>query len=430
MADGSTFEVVRMLLVLVFMTVCLVNEYVETDHVMVTALTLVTVAGLVTVEEAVAGFANQGVLTVMVMYVVASGITHTGGLDWYMSKFLGRPKLVGFAQLRLMLPVATASTFFNNTPLVAIMIPIVQLWGKKIGIPASQLLIPLSYASILGGTVTLIGTSTNLVVAGLLGERYPNEFAQEVTIGLMDLALYGVPVALVGFAYVTAFASLLLPNGNSSTDGGGDQSSAAAMLVKARVLRFSPACDRTVGDSGLRGLPGLYLVTVHKRATGETLRAVGPELVLQQGDMLEFTGVVESFGQVCEVFGLEPVTDENEHDDPSDDLLGTIKEEDDEDGAVHGTEEAKEESRVEDGARHGATDKATPTAMPLATSTPPGDLDLVAEESDIDRIRALKAMRGLVRSEHAKRERKGGASEPPEPPVAGEATAPLAALSA
>jgi di/tricarboxylate transporter len=223
-----------------------------------------------------------------------------------MSKMLGRPKILCVAQLRLMIPVGIASAFFNNTPLVAIMIPIVQSWAKKINMSDSQLLMHLSFASILGGTITIIGTSTNLVVAGLLGERYPNEFADEVTVELFDVAIYGVPVMLLGFAYMITFSSFLLPNEGGSGNGGG----ADSILVSARVLRWSPACDNTVADSGLRGLPGLFLVTVHKQSTGATIRAVGPDLVLQEGDQLDFTGVVENFGRVCEEYSLEPVTHE------------------------------------------------------------------------------------------------------------------------
>ena len=221
---------------------------------------------------------------------------------------LGRPKILCIAQLRLMIPVGIASAFFNNTPLVAIMIPIVQSWAKKIGFSDSQLLMHLSFASILGGTITIIGTSTNLVVVGLLGERYPNEHADDVTVNFFDLAIYGVPVMLMGFAYMIISSPILLPNEGGSGNGGG----ADSILVSARVLRWSPACDNTVADSGLRGLPGLFLVTVHKRSTGATIRAVGPDLILQEGDRLDFTGVVESFGRVCEEYALEPITNETE----------------------------------------------------------------------------------------------------------------------
>jgi di/tricarboxylate transporter len=298
----AVFEVTWMLVVLVILFACLVTERVAPDLSMVLALTLCTCGGLISVDEAIAGFSNEGLLTVMSLYVVASGVSHTGGLDWYMSKMLGRPKLLCVAQLRLMLPVALASALFNNTPLVAIMIPIVQSWARKIGVSKTQLLMHLSFASILGGTITIIGTSTNLVVVGLLGERYPNEYSSRpVTIGLFDVGLYGVPVALVGFAYIICMSPFLLPN-----DAGGTNSSSRSggmtddILVSARVMRWSPACDNTVGNSGLRGLPGLFLVTVHKQSTGTTLRAVGPDLILQEGDRLDFTGVVESFGRVSD----------------------------------------------------------------------------------------------------------------------------------
>jgi len=302
----GVFSVVWMLVVLIVLFGMLVSEIVGPDLSMATALTMCTLGGLISVDEAVAGFSNEGLLTVMALYVVASGISHTGGLDWYMSKALGKPKMLCMAQLRLMIPVAIASALFNNTPLVAIMIPIVQSWSKKIGVSPSQLLLHLSFASILGGTVTIIGTSTNLVVVGLLAERYPNDYAEEVNIGLFDVGLYGVPVALVGFAYMVTFSKLLLPSDKGSSSG------SDAFLVSATIMRWSPACDTTVADSGLRGLPGLFLVTVHKRSTGTTLRAVGPDVMLQEGDRLDFSGVVESFGKICDEYGLQPITNENE----------------------------------------------------------------------------------------------------------------------
>ena len=96
------------------------------------------------------------------LFVVAAGISATGGLDWYMGKLLGRPRTVAGAQLRMMLPIAVVSCFLNNTPVVAVMIPIVQRWAEVAHIPRAQVMIPLSFATILGGTCTLIGTSTNL----------------------------------------------------------------------------------------------------------------------------------------------------------------------------------------------------------------------------------------------------------------------------
>ena len=178
---------------------------------MLSALTLCMAANIVTIAEGVSGFSNEGVLTVLVLFVVAAGIQLTGGLDWYMSKLLGRPVNTPAAQLRLMIPIAIISAFLNNTPVVVIMIPIVQKWGKNVGIAPSQLLIPLSFASILGGTCTLIGTSTNLVVAGLMSERYGDN--PDMAIGLFDLGEYGVPILFIGMSYVIIASPYLLPGG-------------------------------------------------------------------------------------------------------------------------------------------------------------------------------------------------------------------------
>ncbi len=128
------------------MFAALISDRVGADMVMVSALTLLMASEIISIEEGVAGFANEGLLTVLVLFVVAAGISHTGALDWYMGKLLGRPKNGASAQLRLMVPIAIVSAFLNNTPVVAVMIPIVQRWGKNVGVNPQQLLIPLSFA--------------------------------------------------------------------------------------------------------------------------------------------------------------------------------------------------------------------------------------------------------------------------------------------
>lgn len=291
--------------------------------VMVSALTLLMASEIITVQEGVAGFANEGLLTVLVLFVVAAGISHTGALDWYMGKMLGRPKNSASAQLRLMIPIAIVSAFLNNTPVVAVMIPIVQRWGKNVGVNPQQLLIPLSFASILGGTCTLIGTSTNLVVVGLLQARYPGDDVGQV--GLFDLGKYGVPIAMAGMAYVLVFSSYLIPGGakfiggSGSGSGGGEGAEVPAdlddsILLGARLTKWSAAVNRTVKRSGLRDTGGVYLVSVHRAATGNVHRAVGPDFVLNVNDVLYFTGLVEGFGAFCQENGLEVVTNEVEDD--------------------------------------------------------------------------------------------------------------------
>jgi len=215
------------------------------------------IAGIVTIEEGLIGFSNEGILTVVSLFVVAEGINRTGALDWYMAKLLGRPKTLAMAQLRLLIPIITVSAFLNNTPVVAIGIPIVQKWAATAGISAQQLLIPLSYAAILGGTCTLIGTSTNLVVSGLYQDRYPNE----PPIGLFDLGRYGVPCAIAGAIYIMLFSSILLPGGLRRS-GAADKDD--SVLLGARLTKWSLAAGRSVKRSGLRDTGGVYLVSVKR----------------------------------------------------------------------------------------------------------------------------------------------------------------------
>jgi di/tricarboxylate transporter len=238
-----------------------------------------------------------------------------------MAKLLGHPTSVAAAQLKLMIPIAIVSAFLNNTPVVVVMIPIVQRWAKNINVSPKQLLIPLSFASILGGTCTLIGTSTNLVVQGLLDDRYPDDSPNAVDIGLFDLGQYGVPVAMAGIAYVLVMSPFLLPGGKSggSKDGSGGSAgndnlidSSNDILLGARLTQWSPAAGRSVQRSNLRDTGGIYLVSVHRAATGNVHRAVSSDFVLNVGDTLYFTGLVEGFGDFCEEHGLEVVTNEVE----------------------------------------------------------------------------------------------------------------------
>lgn len=333
-----------MCLVLFLMFVALISDKVGADMVMLGALTLCMAAKIITVEEGLEGFANEGLITVLVLFVVAAGISHTGALDWYMSKLLGRPSSAASAQLRLMIPIAIVSAFLNNTPVVAVMIPIVQRWGKNVGVSPQQLLVPLSFASILGGTCTLIGTSTNLVVVGLLNDRYPDV----PSIGLFDLGQYGVPVMIAGIAYVLIASPFLLPGGSRS--GGGDAmlppDGDESILLGARLTKWSSAAGRSVKRSGLRDTGGLYLVSVHRAATGNVHRAVGQDFVLNVGDVLYFTGLVEEFGNFCEEHGLEVITNEVEETLAETAITGINGDETFADGADDSVEGQQREGRV------------------------------------------------------------------------------------
>jgi di/tricarboxylate transporter len=382
-SPGELWEIIFVSVVLFFMFAALLTEKVGADWVMITGLTLFMVTEIITIKEGLEGFANEGILTVLVLFVVAEGISRTGALDWYMAKLLGHPTTVAGAQIRLMVPIAILSAFLNNTPIVAVMIPITQRWAKTTGVPLQQLLMPLSFATILGGTCTLIGTSTNLVVSGLLKKNYPED-PRLSDIGTFDLGLYGVPVAIFGLTYILLAAPLLLPGGRSSDSGRDSLQGSDELFLGARLTPWSPAAGRTVKRSGLRDTGGIYLVSVHRAATGNMHRAISPDFVLSVGDVLYFTGLVESFGEFCDEHGLEVVTNEV-NDTPE--LKGDAGPEDHEDVPPPTT----------DSVLHPLIDvPASPAWIPLDVSV---TKDSIMHAEDAERLRSINHLTDQIRGQ-------------------------------
>lgn len=266
------------------------------DLVLAAAMTLLLLFGILTPAQAVEGFGNEGMLTVAVLFVVAAGVESTGAMDWVVRRVLGRPKHVAAAQLRMMVPVAAMSGFLNNTPVVAMMLPIVLDWSKRIGVSASKLLMPLSWATILGGTITIIGTSTNLVVTGLATKRFP-----EMSWNIFEIAPLGLSITVVGLAYIVIASRWLLPD---RIGKGPDPENARDYSVAFRVEADSPVVGSSIEGAGLRHLPGLYLVEIER--DGELMAAVAPDTKLKVGDLLVFVGVLESVVDLRKIRGLVP----------------------------------------------------------------------------------------------------------------------------
>ncbi len=185
------------------------------DALLLGALVLVTVVGIVTPEEALVGFSNAGMLTVGFLYVVAAALRETGALDIAGSWILGKARTERGVLLRMAGSVTGMSAFLNNTPIVAMFIPVITDWCKKHRVESSRLLMPLSYLSILGGTCTLIGTSTNLVVNGLMQEasRADPSLSQNLApMRFFELGYVGVPCAIIGVTYLLLVGRNLLPS--------------------------------------------------------------------------------------------------------------------------------------------------------------------------------------------------------------------------
>jgi len=270
------------------------------DIVMSAGLTVLLLSGVLAPAEALSGFANEGMLTVAVLYVVVTGLTETGAVGWLVRHVLGRPRSRAAAQIRLTLPAAVLSAFLNNTPVVAVFVPAVKDWARRHRLSLSKLLIPLSYASIAGGTCTLIGTSTNLVVNGLLLEQPGAQ-----GLGMFDLAWIGLPVTVSVLVFLLVFGDRLLPQrAEPLVQGDNLREYMAELVVEPR----SPLHGESIEAAGLRALPGLYLAEIER--DGRILPAVAPDERLHSDDRLIFVGDVESVVDLHRVRGLRPATDQ------------------------------------------------------------------------------------------------------------------------
>ena len=278
------------------------------DALLVGALVLVTLAGIITPAEAFVGFSNTGMLTVAALFVVAAGLRETGALGRLANWLLGRARTERGAMARMAISVTTMSAFLNNTPIVAMFIPIVSEWCKKRRVAPSRLLIPLSYFCILGGTCTLIGTSTNLVVNGMMQEavkQRPDLSESLYPIGLFELGYVGLPYAIIGICYMIFIGYRLLPDRLGLLEQLSD--SAREYLVNMRVEAGLLEGQR-VEEAGLRHLPGLFLIEIQRE--GEIISPVEPDQILRSGDILTFTGVVSTIVDLERFDGLVPVADE------------------------------------------------------------------------------------------------------------------------
>ena len=279
------------------------------DAVLVSAVVLLCLVGIISPEEAFSGFSNEGMLTVAALFVVTAGLNETGALAILGRWFFGRARTEKSVMARMAISITGSSAILNNTPIVAMFIPVVTQWCKENGKSVSRLLIPVSYFAILGGTCTLIGTSTNLVVDGLMREKFsenPQLFEALHPMSLFELSYVGVPYALIGCAYLLIIGPRLLPERKTFRQLMSESS--REYLVNLEIRTGCRLIGQTVTDAGLRRLEGLYLLEI-TRGT-EIITPVEPDQVLGAGDILTFTGAVHYIVDLEKISGLVPVADE------------------------------------------------------------------------------------------------------------------------
>ncbi|MBD3386123.1 SLC13 family permease [candidate division KSB1 bacterium] len=294
------------LLVIAIITILATTKY-SPDLIFLAALGFLLVSGILSPADALAGLTNQGVVTVGILYIVAAALRDSGGMQLFTPQLLGKPKNRWLAQIRIMLPVTALSGFLNNTPVVAMFIPAISDWAKKHNIAVSKYMIPLSYAAIFGGIITLIGTSTNLIVNGML-IQYAKQHNLESLMGglnMFTIAKIGIPCAVLGIIYILFFSHWLLPEHGSVLSQLHDpREYTVEMIVEPK----SPLVGQSIEKMGLRQLRGMYLMEIERG--GELIIAVSPQEKLQANDRLVFVGIVDSIVDLQKMRGLVPATNQ------------------------------------------------------------------------------------------------------------------------
>lgn len=230
-----TFELTYMACVIVLMLAALMKEVLRPGLILFTAVVMLLCAGIINPEEALKGFSNKGMITVALLYLISEGVRKSGLLERFVFRMLPTGNVsVTKVNLRFFPVVSFISAFFNNTPVVVIFAPMIKNWARKMKLPSAKFLIPLSYATVLGGICTLIGTTTNLVLHGMLLQEYQEEVtAYENSAGtvkgillrtgvdgmhMFELTKVGVLIALSGLIYLIFFSQYLLPSDRKSEE--------------------------------------------------------------------------------------------------------------------------------------------------------------------------------------------------------------------
>ncbi len=267
--------------VLAMFTVLIFTK-IRADVVFLAAIGILLVAGVVDEKEAFSGFSSSSTVIVGVLFIVLAGLMHTGVLNWIVKHLLGQPKKYSGAIVRMMFPVAALSSFLSNTTVVALFVGIVKMWSKKLGISPSKLLIPLSYASGMGGVCTLIGTPPNLIISGL----YTDQTGQ--TMNILSITIPGIFCLIVGIISVIAMRKLL-PDRKAPESAFED---ASEYTVEFLVPSGSKYIGQSISAAGLDSVKGGSLIEII-RFDNVVVSPVLPDEPIMGGDRLVFSGQID-----------------------------------------------------------------------------------------------------------------------------------------
>jgi di/tricarboxylate transporter len=283
-----SLPIIIILFTILFLLAALYFEFFKPAVVFFIAILVFVIAGILSPKEALSGFANEQLAVIVLLLIISDIFRKSSVIDVLFNRLFAKSSSTKSFSFHMMGMVASLSAFFNNTPLVAMMMPYVNRWAGKHGVASSKLLIPLSYAAILGGCVTLIGTSTNLIVNGFAVEAgYPS-------LSIFDFTAVGLPMLIIGIVFLLFFGNRLLPDNKHKLEAMVEDD--RKYFIEAMIKSDSKLIGKTVEKAGLRNLKGLYLVEIVRN--DQSLTPVSPDERLQEDDALVFAGETNAVEEI------------------------------------------------------------------------------------------------------------------------------------
>ncbi len=294
------FKMWYTLSLLIIMSILLIFDIIELEVLFFSILLLLLMGKIITLEEAFAGFSNVGMLTIALLFVIAGALSNTGMLKQISPIILGKENTrISHTLLRLLFPVSIISAFINNTPVVAMFIPTIRAWTEKHHYAPSKYLIPLSYGAILGGMCTLIGTSTNLIIYGLM-----IDYGME-GLGFFEISKIGIPVTILGILFMSFLGHRLLPNRKEPLIELGEHT--REFVIELKVTQEYENIGKTIENAGLRRLKGLFLFQIERN--GRRIAPAKPDEKILLDDRLFFTGIPKTILELQKIPGLQLTKD-------------------------------------------------------------------------------------------------------------------------
>lgn len=290
------FSAIFVLVMIIVLIVVLAMDKMRPGLTFLSIVVVFMAAGIISPQEAIAGFSNKGMITVAVLFLISEGIRQSGALNKLISKMLPNKRTsIPVALLRMLPSVAGISAFLNNTAVVVIFAPIIKRWADMVNMPSTKFLIPLSYATILGGVCTLIGTSTNLVVHGMMLDNGFTGF------GMFELGKVGVIIAVVGITYIIIFGNMLLPGNKIMTRT--TEKIFKEYYYDVTVNTNSGFIGSLVKNGKINLLQQMEVI-VMKRKDGSDVTIKGQRVEIQPGDRFTLAGKSGAISRLLNTDGL------------------------------------------------------------------------------------------------------------------------------